>query len=537
MANSTSHAALPYPVKGARFTIPVPYLDADGDPTDPTTPDTEISKDAGAFADCAEEVSTISGSNGAGYITLSGAEMDCALAVVAAKVASGPKATLVTLQPRVLPVIETGTAQAGAAGTITLASAESAIDDYYVGCIVKTTGGTGGGGTGGANNQARVITDYVGSTKVASVSPNWETNPSSDTTYDILLTENAYCLLADVRAFNAAAATASSGRPEVNTSHIAGSAVSTSSAQIGVNVVNAAGTAWNSGAIGASTLAADTITAAKIAADAITAAKIADGAIDAGAIAADAITNTKIADGALSAAKLAADTITAAKVAADVTVELQSGLATASALSIVEGKIDTLDTNVDTLLTRITSTLFSGITSLAEWLGLIAGKQTGNSTARTELRATGAGSGTYDETTDSQEAIRDRGDAAWTTATGFSTLDAAGVRTAVGLASANLDTQLGTLATAANLATLDTVADAILAILDDARGEPGQGAPPVNPDMATKVDYLYKMMRNKITQNATTLSVFADDGSTVDHKATVSDDGTTYTRGELITGA
>lgn len=45
--------------------------------------------------------------------------------------------------------------------------------------------------------------------------------------------------------------------------------------------------------------------------------------------------------------------------------------------------------------------------------------------------------------------------------TGLSTLDAAGVRTAVGLAAANLDTQIATLATAANLATVDTVVDAI----------------------------------------------------------------------------
>ena len=49
---------------------------------------------------------------------------------------------------------------------------------------------------------------------------------------------------------------------------------------------------------------------------------------------------------------------------------------------------------------------------------------------------------TFDTATDSLEAIRDRGDAAWDTATGFSTLDAAGVRSAVGLASASLDTQL-----------------------------------------------------------------------------------------------
>jgi hypothetical protein len=87
--------------------------------------------------------------------------------------------------------------------------------------------------------------------------------------------------------------------------------------------------------------------------------------------------------------------------------------ATQSAVSTVDGK-------VDTLLTRITSTLFSGITSMAEWLGLLAGKQVGDSTARTEIRATGAGSGTFDETDHSLEAIRERGDIGWTTGAGGS---------------------------------------------------------------------------------------------------------------------
>lgn len=73
---------------------------------------------------------------------------------------------------------------------------------------------------------------------------------------------------------------------------------------------------------------------------------------------------------------------------------------------------------VTTLLGRVSATIFSGITSLKEWLGLLAGKQSGNATARTEIRSTGAGSGTYDEVTDSQEAIRDRGDAAWITGAG-----------------------------------------------------------------------------------------------------------------------
>lgn len=47
------------------------------------------------------------------------------------------------------------------------------------------------------------------------------------------------------------------GYPKADVSHIAGSSVSTSSAQIGVNVVNAGGTAWGSGAITAASVAAD----------------------------------------------------------------------------------------------------------------------------------------------------------------------------------------------------------------------------------------------------------------------------------------
>jgi hypothetical protein len=48
-----------------------------------------------------------------------------------------------------------------------------------------------------------------------------------------------------------------SGRVNADVTHIATAAVSTSTAQLGVNVVNAAGTAWGSGAITAASLAAD----------------------------------------------------------------------------------------------------------------------------------------------------------------------------------------------------------------------------------------------------------------------------------------
>lgn len=72
--------------------------------------------------------------------------------------------------------------------------------------------------------------------------------------------------------------------------------------------------------------------------------------------------------------------------------------------------------DTDSLLTRIPSTLFAGITRLARWLGLIAGK-TADASTLAELNATTGGT-TFNNTTDSLEAIRDRGDVAWITGSG-----------------------------------------------------------------------------------------------------------------------
>lgn len=73
----------------------------------------------------------------------------------------------------------TGTAQAGAAGSITLASSgPSSTNDAYRGMAIRTTGGTGSG-------QKRIITGYNGTTKVATVTPAWTTTPDGTTEYSI----------------------------------------------------------------------------------------------------------------------------------------------------------------------------------------------------------------------------------------------------------------------------------------------------------------------------------------------------------------
>lgn len=70
-----------------------------------------------------------------------------------------------------------GTAQAGAATTITLAAGASAVDDFYNGWEVHITANTGVG-------QTRTITDYNGTTKVATVA-TWTVNPDNTSTYDL----------------------------------------------------------------------------------------------------------------------------------------------------------------------------------------------------------------------------------------------------------------------------------------------------------------------------------------------------------------
>jgi hypothetical protein len=74
--------------------------------------------------------------------------------------------------------------------------------------------------------------------------------------------------------------------------------------------------------------------------------------------------------------------------------------------------------------------ILTGITSLPEWLRGLYRKDAMDATAKTELNL---GGGAYDEATDSNEAQRDRGDAAWITAAGFNTTtpDAAGTAAAL----------------------------------------------------------------------------------------------------------
>ncbi len=87
-----------------------------------------------------------------------------------------------------VPLITTGTATAGAAGSITLngtsTSGYETIDPntlgngYYTNCQIHITAGTGSG-------QTRTISGFTAATRVATVSSNWTVNPDATSVYRI----------------------------------------------------------------------------------------------------------------------------------------------------------------------------------------------------------------------------------------------------------------------------------------------------------------------------------------------------------------
>jgi hypothetical protein len=179
--------------------------------------------------------------------------------------------------------------------------------------------------------------------------------------------------------------------------------------------------------------------------DTITAAAIATGAIDADAI----------ADNAIDAGAIAADAITAAKLHADVTTELQNGLATAANLATVAGYIDTevasilaaVDTEIATLQTSV-----DDLPTNAE-LATALGTADDAVLAQVALVKTETDKIASIKTKTDQFVFTVANQVDANALTGGGGLNAAQVRAAVGLASANLDTQLDALPTAAENAT------------------------------------------------------------------------------------
>jgi len=104
--------------------------------------------------------------------------------------------------------------------------------------------------------------------------------------------------------------------------------------------------------------------------------------------------------------------------------------------------------------------------------------------------------------------------------------------TEIGAAGAGL-TDLGGMSTAMKAEVNAEAKD----VLDtDTHIEPSQGTPGATISTGAKIDWLYKNWRNRKTQTATQWNLMNDDATTIDHKSTLSDDGTTFDKTEIVTG-
>jgi hypothetical protein len=79
-------------------------------------------------------------------------------------------------------------------------------------------------------------------------------------------------------------------------------------------------------------------------------------------------------------------------------------------------------------------------------------------------------------------------------------------------------------------------AEVVDVIKTDTKGEPAQGAPGATLSIEDKIAYTYKFLRNQVWTTETEINVYNNAADTVDHKSTISDDGTTFKRGEFESG-
>lgn len=227
---------------------------------------------AGTFAAGRPEVNT---SHAAGTAWGSGAITAAAIAadaITAAKIADGAIDRATFAADTGLQSIRSNTAQAGAAGTVTLDASASATTDFYVGAWIFLTGGTGVG-------QARVCTAYNGTTKVATIAPNWATNPDATSTFAVLAAAQLTGVQGNVTG-SVASVTGAVGSVTGAVGSVTGAVGSvTAAVTVGTNN-DKTGYSIGAGGIGATAFAAGAIDAAAIAADAIGASELATDAVN-----------------------------------------------------------------------------------------------------------------------------------------------------------------------------------------------------------------------------------------------------------------
>jgi hypothetical protein len=274
----------------------------------------------------------------------------------------------------------------------------------------------------------------------------------------------------------------------------------------------------------------DGVIVASIATNAINAAAIADGAIDSGAFAAGAITASAIAADAIGASELAADAI--AEIADAVWDVDATGHQTGGTFGQAIG-----DPGADT--TTMYAAVVTGAAGTHIAADIVALKaETADILVDTaEIGAAGAGLTNINlpnQTMDIVGNITGNLSGSVGSVTGAVGSVTGAVGSVTGNVGGNVTGSVGSLATQAKADVNTEVLD-VLSV--DTFAEPGQGTPAATNTLSVKVGYLFKAWRNRTTVTSSEYALYADDATTKDQEAALSDNGTTFERGEVATGA
>ena len=162
-----------------------------------------------------------------------------------------------------------------------------------------------------------------------------------------------------------------------------------------------------------------------------------------------------------------------------------------------------------------------------------------------EIQNTGAGTGTYLFQMDGTGDLTVNANCSSTTTVttigtinrnadvaGISYDDSGNIIEVVGTAGEGL-TDLGGMSTGMKI-EINAEVDDVLSV--DTHAEIGTETPAATQSMKKMIQFLYKAWRNKSTETSSTYTLFNDDGTTSGQESTVSDNGTTFTVTEKVTG-
>lgn len=99
----------------------------------------------------------------------------------------------------------------------------------------------------------------------------------------------------------------------------------------------------------------------------------------------------------------------------------------------------------------------------------------------------------------------------------------------------NISTALQTYGGSTHTST--DINDEVLDVLTvDTFAEPAQGIPAATNTLSYKLGFIYKSLRNRKTATSTSINIYNDDTTTIDHKRVISESAGTYDEEEIVSG-